>query len=229
MSATTSDDRFASRAGRLQNRLQANGFLLLSLVAILLLYPHSGERVDLFTFVSWIALMLAVVAICRTRREFAVMLGLGLLDVATTVVTYLRPERGLYPGRDTIGTLFFGLATILLLRRVLRAQVIDLGIIAAAASVYLLLGITWAHGYSLLAFLQPDAFTGIGTGDRVEFTDMLYYSFVTLTTLGYGDITPATPRAQSLAIVQAVTGVLFMGIQIARLVSLYEASPKKDS
>ena len=89
-----------------------------------------------------------------------------------------------------------------------------------AGAVYLLLGLTWASAYELLHILRPEVWTGAASEAPVSQT-WIYYSFVTLTTMGYGDITPVHPVARSLAILEAVTGQLYLAITLARLVALH--------
>jgi len=89
--------------------------------------------------------------------------------------------------------------------------------ILGAVSGYLLLGLTWATIYGLVEAVYPGAFVrNVASGDR---RDWIYYSFVTLTTTGYGDITPVHPVARTLAILEALVGQLYPAILIARLVS----------
>jgi hypothetical protein len=85
-------------------------------------------------------------------------------------------------------------------------------------AAYLLLGVIWAYAYTLVGTISPGAFSGpidVGDGPRA----LLYFSFVTLTTVGYGDVQPLHPVARSLAMLEAVTGVLYIAILISRLVS----------
>jgi hypothetical protein len=103
--------------------------------------------------------------------------------------------------------------------------------IQGAIAVYLLLGLAWAHTYDLIEYLSPGAFTGTIT-DSARFSSWMYFSFVTLATLGYGDITPMHPVARSLAVAEAITGQLYLAILIARLVSqelYYRASKEGDT
>jgi hypothetical protein len=86
-------------------------------------------------------------------------------------------------------------------------------------AVYLLLGLMWASAYALLYQLHPDAFAG-ALGAALIPQTWIYYSFVTLTTVGYGDITPVHPVARSLAIAEALTGQLYLAITLAHLVAL---------
>lgn len=94
---------------------------------------------------------------------------------------------------------------------------------AGAISVYLLLGLLWSMAYGVVSATDPEAFKGLEpftldqSGAQLDY---IYFSFVTLTTLGYGDISPVAPLAQTLAWFEAVVGQLFLAVTIARLVSL---------
>ncbi len=89
--------------------------------------------------------------------------------------------------------------------------------------MYLLLGFIWAHAYELVALWHPGAFAGAVDGSL----PWTYYSFVTLTTVGYGDITPVHPLARAVAVLEALTGQLYLAIMLARLVSL-ELQSRRD-
>ncbi len=88
-----------------------------------------------------------------------------------------------------------------------------------AIVLYLLLGVIWAFVYAMLGALVPNAFAG-GSGRERVLTEWVYFSFVTLTTVGYGDITPVARAARSLAMLEALVGQLYPAIIIARIVSL---------
>jgi hypothetical protein len=114
-----------------------------------------------------------------------------------------------------------------ILRSVLEAGPVTGDRIAGAVVVYLLLGLVWMLIYALIAILHPDGFRLPGDlvdqlGEGGEFT-FLFFSFVTLTTLGYGDITPLTPAGQTAAWLEAATGQLYLTILVARLVALHIA------
>jgi len=94
---------------------------------------------------------------------------------------------------------------------------------AGAVAVYLLLGLLWSMAYGMVSATNPEAFRGIETFKLDESgaqQDFIYFSFVTLTTLGYGDMSPVSPLAKTLAWLEAVVGQLFLAVTIARLVSL---------
>lgn len=125
------------------------------------------------------------------------------------------------------GMAFLVVVTASLLRFVLRAKRVDAEVLCAGISVYLIFGLLWGLAYTLVAQVNPNAFS-FSTPSGIEapmsgFTS-IYFSFTTLATLGYGDITPVTNVARMLAMIEAMTGTLFVGVMIARLVSLYSAS-----
>ena len=116
----------------------------------------------------------------------------------------------------------FGWLASLLLGRVLRARRVSRNTITIAACAYLLLGVTWAAAHAALAVAQPEAYAG-AVGAAPGFGDLTYFSMVTLTTLGYGDITPASGLARSLCLLEALVGQLYIAILVARLVGLQVA------
>jgi hypothetical protein len=110
---------------------------------------------------------------------------------------------------------------VMLLRRLFRTERVTADTLSAAISGYFLLGILWSFAYALLLQLDPDAFRAVGSGGA---SDLFYFSFVTLTTLGYGDITPVSDAAETLAVLEAVVGQLYLAITIARLVGMHIAA-----
>ncbi len=105
-------------------------------------------------------------------------------------------------------------------------------IVNGAICVYMLGALAWAFLFSLLEVLQPGSFNlpelsaerlGPATADVRRLSIFMYYSLVTLTTLGYGDITPVTPLARNLAAFETVMGQLYIAILVARLVGLHIA------
>lgn len=100
-----------------------------------------------------------------------------------------------------------------------RAQKIDHDIVSGALALYLLIAVTWAVTYMVIAWFDPDALK-LSTGSPV-WHDYLYFSLTTITTLGYGDMVPVSPFARIWSTLEAVTGVLYVAVLIARFVSMY--------
>jgi hypothetical protein len=89
-----------------------------------------------------------------------------------------------------------------------------------------MIGFLWAIFYKIVYLIDPNAFSHLTSVNYIQ--KLNYFSFITLTTLGYGDITPQHPIAMSLANMEAIIGQLFPAIVIARLVGLYESEKKED-
>ena len=167
-----------------------------------------------------VSLMLVSGAAAVADRPTAVVIASVIAAAALLVrwASWLFPAAGLAAWREV-----FTLAAVIALFCVVLALVLRPGPITTrriegAIAVYLLLGFTWAQAYELVALWHPGAFAGAveGTG----FKPLTYYSFVTLTTMGYGDIMPVHPLARALAVLEALTGQLYLAILLARLVSL---------
>jgi hypothetical protein len=157
------------------------------------------------------------------RRRQAILLT--VVVVIAELVRWLHrqmPAAGLAPWEALSGAVAIGILVWLVLNRVFRAGPITVQRIEGAVAVYLLFGLMWAEVYRFLELLYPGAFQiasgAAGSSDR--FSPLLYFSFITLTTLGYGDIVPVHPVARSLAMFEALTGQLYPAILIARLVSM---------
>jgi hypothetical protein len=122
------------------------------------------------------------------------------------------------------GLVFLAFLIWQFLRFILCAPRVDSEVLCAGISVYLLLGLSWTFAYLLVAGAVPDAFafTGEPAGSHsLQSANAFYFSFITLSTVGYGDIVPVSPVARMLAAMEAITGTLFVAVLIARLVALH--------
>ena len=124
---------------------------------------------------------------------------------------------------DCFTIAFLSFLVIVILSFIFGEHEVTINVIYASIVVYLLIAIMWAFVYSVLESIHPGSFaTGEGqieAGRRLY----IYYSFVTITTLGYGDITPTTDLANTFSFLEAVTGQLYLAILIARLVGVHIA------
>ena len=119
---------------------------------------------------------------------------------------------------------FLGFTCVTMLRYVSRGGKITTDKLYSAVNVYLMIGLTWSCFYHVAELLQPGSFRidgSISTYSQGMWSDLVYYSYVTLTTLGYGDITPLQPLSRVLSMLEAVCGVLFVAFFVARLVGSY--------
>jgi hypothetical protein len=122
---------------------------------------------------------------------------------------------------DCFGIAFIAFLVVVILSFIFSEHEVTINVIYASIVVYLLIAIMWAFIYLVLESIHPGSFaTGEGqieVGRRLY----IYYSFVTITTLGYGDVTPTTDLANSFSFLEAVTGQLYIAILIARLVGIH--------
>ena len=124
---------------------------------------------------------------------------------------------------EVINIIFFQLIIIRLIIQVAKSKEVNTDVIFESINGYLLMGIMFASWIAILINFRPYAFNGIDSA-TLKFPDIFYFTFVTLTTLGYGDITPAIPIAKSLSILISTSGQLYIAIIIAMLVGKFAAS-----
>ncbi|MGF1475425.1 MAG: potassium channel family protein [Geminicoccaceae bacterium] len=193
--------------------------LLGGLFALLLIAPLFGESArgqgELGVLFSFLIIGFVIAA----QRRKRVVAGIALLWLAATWAV---------PTGEIVSDLLLLLLCLLtiesLLVHVARARTVDTEVLAAAIGAYLLIGIGWAVGYTMLETIVPGSFHLSETEAAAPWNPLLYFSFATLTTVGYGDLTPASLTARAWAAVEAVGGTLYLAILIARLVSLYRST-----
>ncbi|MCI0454546.1 MAG: potassium channel family protein [Candidatus Dadabacteria bacterium] len=169
-------------------------------------------------------LISGVMAVAKSR--FITLLSV-VLAIATILVNWVKnflPGTGMVP-LDTLMLLgFLGMLSVIVLVQVFREGPVTIQRICGAIVVYLLIGLIWALAYNLVSLYQPESFKMVDSSvaDRdYDFRARLtYFSYITLTTVGYGDITAVSPVARTLAMLEALIGQLFPVILIARLVSM---------
>jgi hypothetical protein len=154
-----------------------------------------------------------------------------LLSTVAVLVLFasakLLPIAGDQAARVPIGLLFLFFVLILyaycagqILSFLLRATEVTHHLIVAAVNLYIVLGIFWAHIYTVLDWFHPEAFS-LNVQQRDSASHFVYFSFVTLASLGYGDITPKTEFAQRLAIIEVIMGQFYVAVVVAYLVSVF--------
>ena len=205
-----------------------NFFYLLGALLVLLLgtplahdFGLGGEpmvRVILFSLL----LAVGVWSLRGGRRHFK--LGMAFV-VAGIVFSVLAANLELVVFRYCSMLALLGFLMVAIsftLRHVIFGTEMNLNRLVGAICVFLLLGIIWSFAYALLELVAPGSFTGFSPGHGPgQDSSWLYFSFVTLTTLGYGDITPVSAMARSLAFMQAIAGQFYVAVLVAGLVSAY--------
>jgi voltage-gated potassium channel len=177
-----------------------------------------------------LVLISAVFAVASRRSTLIIALLLAIPALVGRWINYFRPE--LVPPAVflTAGLALIAFVVANLLRFVLRAPSVNADVLCASISAYLMLGLLWTLAYWLVDQLAPGAFSFNTTNETKQTMagfNAFYFSFVTLSTVGYGDITPVSKVARMLAATEAMTGLLYVAVLISRLVSLYSA-PKSQ-
>ena len=177
-----------------------------------------------------VVLISAVLAVANRRRTFVVAVLLAIPAVVGRWINHFRPDL-LPPAIFLVaGLVLVAFVVANLLRFILRAPSVNAEVLCASISAYLMLGLMWTMAYWLVDQLTPGGAFSFNTnaGPRsINGFNAFYFSFITLSTVGYGDITPVSRIARWLAAMEAMTGLLYVAVLIARLVSLY-SSPKSD-
>jgi hypothetical protein len=176
------------------------------------------------TALATLVLCMGVLAVGSRRRTLLLAILLALPAVTGNWVHHFYPTMwplvAVFAGR----LVFLAFVVAHLLGFILRAPRVNSEVLCAGISIYLLLGVIWAIAYTLVANLKPDAFAFSvppGSSHVMAGFNAVYFSYVTLTTVGYGDIAPVSNVARMLTITESMSGTLFVGVLIARLVSLY--------
>lgn len=213
-------------------------FLGAALLVLAGLYPILGlGRLGLtvWTVTFWVVLLAAIHAASLGPRVRRVARGLGATALAAGVAGFLCYEllegthAWIFVTVDALTLLFLAFATGAVLFEVLRATRVSVDHLVGAAAAYVMLGVTFTYAFLVLKALVGGPVL-LGEGELcgrleavadVDLADYLYYSFVTLTTLGFGDLTPGTLGARVLTGVEAVTGQLFLTVLIARLIGMH--------
>ncbi len=201
-------------------------YLVVSLVFLLLVaalvdqFPSTiGQH--LLQALTVITLASGVIGMRSSRLWIRTGIGFTLTLLAIVLLSVLLDFSGLSYLHLLILGLYFAWATWLAARQVLFTGPIDGNKIVGAICIYLLIGLIWALAYLGIAQAVPGAFNGLEQADWYDnFADAAYYSFVTLTTLGYGDISPVAPVARFLVYMEAVVGVFYMAILVASLIGI---------
>jgi Ion channel len=205
---------------------QPSFVLLCGLAAILLSYPFletSPLGRELLAAVGLVVLVLCVRVVgVGPRRAWAGWALAGIAIAANAAyVAWDTPVLGL---QATIAyAIFYAYAIVSLVAYVLRDDVATYDELFAAVCLYIFIAMFWACLYWIVKYFQPGAFyvNEVNNVDgRMTWWDLLYFSFTTLTSTGYGEITPVSSHARSLVMLQQVTGVMYVALLVARLANM---------
>lgn len=220
---------------RLRFRRFSTVQLLIALAALLICAPFveevEGGHLILSVLFS-LVLIAAVFAVADRKRTLVIALVLAVPAITARWINHFRPDL-IHPYVFLICALAL-LAFVIghLLHFVLRAPVVTVEVLCASIAAYLMLGLMWTVAYWLVDQLTPGgafSFNTKGGTQTINGFTGFYFSFITLSTVGYGDITPVSRVARWLAAMEAMIGLLYVAVLIARLVSLYSRTKSDES
>jgi voltage-gated potassium channel Kch len=204
-------------------------FLVFFLVGPLANMFFVGERFggEIFDVLSIVLLLAALYAVGTRRGPLIVASILTIPVIVGKFAFYVENNSILFEMSDGFSFLALAVVAVSVLRQVLQAKKVSREVVEGAVCVYILLGVAWACLFSLIETLHPGAFqlSSLRTTSVLPVVvearqRFVYYSFITLTTVGYGDIIPVAALAQRLAVLEAMFGQLYLSILVARLVGL---------
>ena len=204
------------------------GTLLLTLTLLLMGFPYLPATVEEKSWIleGGLALILAacIYAVGSTRKFFWIGLLLAAPPISLRLIFNLSHAEHF----DKAAILLFGAFSVFvvigLLKKISSHEVVTGDTIAAAICAYLLLAVAWSCFYVFVELAYPHSFYFDPSRDfngKLGWNDLAYYSFATLTTCGYGDITAVSSQARSLTCIEAVVGVFYPATLVARLVSMH--------
>ncbi|MFA6413542.1 MAG: ion channel [Syntrophales bacterium] len=209
-------------------------YLLASLALMIILYPFiegRGFAENLFAVIILAIFLSSLYTLDHSPRlrRFAYFNG-GLMLVLVTLSGFFKdipPAFGIVGAFATL--CFFILIAFAIIFDIFHSQEVTTDTISGAACLYLLIGIIWGEAYSLLEHLCPGSFyysLPQKVGHMISSSFFTYFSFVTLTTIGYGDISPVSEGAKLLVIAEAILGQLYIAIFLARIIATYQGRKK---
>jgi voltage-gated potassium channel len=207
-------------------------FLLVMLLSMLAVAPFLANFIHLrFLFNIFLSAVLvsAVYALSQQIWHLAISAALAIPMLVSIWSDYFLRNDALFLIGRICGIFFIGFTIFHILSHIFKQQEVTKDTIAGATAVYLLLALLWAFIYAVLDRLQPDSFAMSAARPPMEGRDIfIYYSLVTITTLGYGDITPASYLAGSMAALEAVVGQLYLVVLVSWLVGMYVSKMSKS-
>ena len=208
--------------------------LLIALILLFAMTPFIEDLPNGDLVESCLVTLVMIASLIAVARSPRVLMAAALLIVPAIAGKWLNH---FFPNHVSshyffgFGIAFFGFTIYHILRFILQTVRVDAEVLCAGIVAYLMLGLLWSLAYVLLAQLTPGSFSfalADSSASRMDGFNAFYFSFGTLTTVGFGDITPVSKIARTLAVMEAVTGTFYLAILISRLVGMYSSTMRTD-
>lgn len=211
------------RFSRIVERLR---FLFLFIVLVVYLLVNASQlaiaHLQVAHYIFVCLLLYSVWVISHEKRVIWLsIVFLGLIELTLIPGLSLRPSMLLLFFRDVGATLFYALMFVSCVNFTLKDVKVNITTLFGSLSAYLFLGLFWAYLFQTLMYANPHSFKGLAVNFDNWDNDFIYYSFVTLTTLGYGDVIPVSSMAKTLSWMAAYSGQVYLTILMAILVAKF--------
>jgi hypothetical protein len=199
-------------------------YLFVTLLALIALGPYIEAMrggLQVRYMISALVMLAAVAAVGRSIVSFVFVLGLAALALVARWLAMREADPTFLDMALRFDAAVYAATIFLLLRYVFDREVITSDRLWGAAAAYLMIGVLWSFVYMMIDRAAEQSFAIRGVSGPMNVLDLLYFSFGTLTTSGFGDVVPLSRFARTAAMIEGIVGQLFMAILIARLVGVY--------
>ena len=204
----------------------ANHYLLASIILVFFIGPVAFDY-GLLSIVNLEILFLVILIFSIFLHQHdSKLFKVTVASLIIILINILFFDNNQSVSQYFLKILIVSITIVELFREIFKTKIIDSHIISSAISIYVLVGIFWYLLFMFLLMIDPDSFHIRNFNPEMVSIDMIYFSFTTLTTLGYGDITPLSYTAKMWSITEAMMGVMFLAVMISRVVSLFGSKKK---
>jgi hypothetical protein len=204
----------------------ANHYLLASIILVFFIGPVAFDY-GLLSIVNLEILFLVILIFSIFLHQHdSKLFKVTVTSLIIILINILFFDNNQSVSQYFLKILIVSITIVELFREIFKTKIIDSHIISSAISIYVLVGIFWYLLFMFLLMIDPDSFDIRNFNPEMVSIDMIYFSFTTLTTLGYGDITPLSYTAKMWSITEAMMGVMFLAVMISRVVSLFGSKKK---
>jgi len=204
--------------------------VLLLMVPIFIKVMQSQILVKLLIYLPFLA---CIFIVSNRRKHFYTVMVIVSMVILTELISQFSFIKSVFLVHHFLSITLYSYISLLIITDVLiKRKKVTVDVIAGILSVYILIGLLFADVYSVIQLLDDSAFTGVKfiESDPLKWAvGFVYFSFVTLTTLGYGDISPNTIEAGSFVYFEAIVGQIFLTVLVARLVGIHAAQSLNNS
>jgi hypothetical protein len=194
--------------------------LQLGLLFWLVAFDHARDTRGLLDLTGVVIPLFAIAVVTERKRDRGVAVGLAAAAIAFSggALSGFRPAGG--EAGPLLAVVFSAYATWKMLTGIVRSERVTGNVLAGALATYVMAGMAFAVLYGVIASRRPDAFVTAAAAPA-SFPDLVYFSFVTLLTIGFGDVAPAAPVARAVVLLEGLFGVVFTTVVMASLVAGY--------